>query len=198
MRGKTDGKRKRGQQRMRCLDSITDSMDTSLSKLRETVEARGAWCASAHAFTKSQTRLNDWATATFHVCLCFTSLTNELNICEHIKAESPSWGRKARPLNLFHAKSPTEAVIYRECQEERNRDVAHSEGKNPVSSFLRTESVWKRANVKGVARYCWNCFLSPFMPQKQYRETKTKPKSRVMKILAYRWPVQKSQTWLND
>ena len=55
MLGKTEGKRRRGQQRMRCLDSITDSMDVNVSKLQEVVKDRGAWWATVHGVTKSWT-----------------------------------------------------------------------------------------------------------------------------------------------
>ena len=51
--GMIEGKRKRGQQRMRWLDDITDLMDMSLSKLREIVKDRESWCAAAHMVTKS-------------------------------------------------------------------------------------------------------------------------------------------------
>ena len=62
MLGKTEGRRRRGRQRLRRLDGIADAMDMNLGKLWEMVRDREAWCVAVHRVTKSWTRLGDWTT----------------------------------------------------------------------------------------------------------------------------------------
>ena len=119
MLGKTEGRRS-GWQRMKWLDSITDWMDMSLSKLQETVKDREAWRAVVHEATKCQTQLSDWTTRSTQ-----SAHQNSLEGCEHSADPTPEFPIPRSPQTLLHGDHTLRtSVTDQQTQAEVNKRTA--------------------------------------------------------------------------
>ena len=116
MLGKTEDRRRRRRQRMRWLDSITSSVDMTLSKLQDTAEGRGAWRAAVHGVAKIRTQLTSWTTmTTLQVTVGSQALRKQQGTelaSTHVLCHQVIWGgrpevtRKRKPREAFAAPQP--------------------------------------------------------------------------------------------